>query len=147
MLINKRYLGITEAFSVAQAKEQMEVNYFGAIRTMQAVLPSMRTAKAGLIINTSSLAGQISPPFFSTTAQPSTCWRAMCRGYATRCRPLALMSLLCSLAPLALGCSQAAKHRSTLMCWQLMATCRVFSMQLASTLQRPCKQCGTCGVG
>lgn len=60
------YLGITEAFSIAQAKEQMETNYFGAIRTMQAVLPSMRAARSGLIINTSSLVGQISPPFFST---------------------------------------------------------------------------------
>ena len=60
------YLGITEAFSIAQAKEQMETNYYGAIRTMQAVLPGMRTAKSGLIINTSSLVGQISPPFFST---------------------------------------------------------------------------------
>lgn len=60
------YLGITEAFSIAQAREQMETNYFGAIRTMQAVLPSMRLAKSGLIINTSSLVGQISPPFFST---------------------------------------------------------------------------------
>lgn len=29
------YLGITEAFSIAQAKEQMETNYYGAIRTMQ----------------------------------------------------------------------------------------------------------------
>lgn len=60
------YLGITEAFSVAQAKEQMETNYYGAIRTMQAVLPGMRAAKSGLIINTSSLVGQISPPFFAT---------------------------------------------------------------------------------
>jgi short-subunit dehydrogenase len=60
------YLGITKAFSIAQAKEQMETKYFGAICTMQAVLPSLRTAKAGLIINTSSLAGQISPPFFLT---------------------------------------------------------------------------------
>lgn len=60
------YLGITEAFSIAQAKEQMETNYYGAIRTMQAVLPRMRTAKSGLIINTSSLVGQISPPFFAT---------------------------------------------------------------------------------
>jgi NAD(P)-dependent dehydrogenase (short-subunit alcohol dehydrogenase family) len=59
-------LGITEAFSIAQAKEQMETNYYGAIRTMQAVLPAMRAAKSGLIINTSSLVGQISPPFFST---------------------------------------------------------------------------------
>ncbi|MFZ9940479.1 MAG: SDR family NAD(P)-dependent oxidoreductase, partial [Bacteroidia bacterium] len=60
------YLGITEAFSIAQAKEQMETNYFGAIRATQAVLPAMRAAKSGLIINCSSLVGQISPPFFST---------------------------------------------------------------------------------
>lgn len=60
------YLGITEAFSVEQAKLQMETNYFGAIRVMQAVLPSMRKACSGLIINTSSLVGRMSPPFFGT---------------------------------------------------------------------------------
>jgi len=60
------YLGITEAFSVEQAKFQMETNYFGAIRVIQAVLPSMRKAGSGLIINTSSLVGRMSPPFFGT---------------------------------------------------------------------------------
>jgi short-subunit dehydrogenase len=60
------YIGLTEAFSVEQAREQMETNYYGVIRTIQAVLPSMRKAKSGLIINTSSLVGQISPPFFGT---------------------------------------------------------------------------------
>ncbi|MBL8000318.1 MAG: SDR family oxidoreductase [Flavobacteriales bacterium] len=60
------YLGITEAFSVEQARVQMETNYYGAIRTMQAVLPSMRKAGTGLIINTSSLVGRMSPPFFGT---------------------------------------------------------------------------------
>jgi NAD(P)-dependent dehydrogenase (short-subunit alcohol dehydrogenase family) len=60
------YLGITEAFSVEQAKFQMETNYFGAIRVMQAILPSMRKAGSGLIINTSSLVGRMSPPFFGT---------------------------------------------------------------------------------
>jgi len=53
------YLGITEAFSIAQAREQMETNYYGAMRTIQAVLPAMRDAKSGLIINTSSMVGQI----------------------------------------------------------------------------------------
>jgi NAD(P)-dependent dehydrogenase (short-subunit alcohol dehydrogenase family) len=38
------YIGMTEAYSVAQAHEQMDTNYFGAIRAMQAVLPSMRAA-------------------------------------------------------------------------------------------------------
>ena len=60
------YLGITEAFSIEQAKFQMETNYFGAIRVMQAILPSMRKAGSGLIINTSSLVGRMSPPFFGT---------------------------------------------------------------------------------
>jgi NAD(P)-dependent dehydrogenase (short-subunit alcohol dehydrogenase family) len=60
------YIGITEAYSVEQARFQMETNYFGAIRTMQALLPSMREAGSGLIINTSSLVGRMSPPFFGT---------------------------------------------------------------------------------
>jgi len=62
------YIGLTEAFSIAQAQEQMETNYFGAIRAMQAVLPGMRAAGAGLIINTSSLVGRITGPFFGTYA-------------------------------------------------------------------------------
>lgn len=60
------YIGLTEGFSLAQARAQMETNYFGAIRTMQAVLPAMRAARSGLIINTSSLVGRISPPFFGS---------------------------------------------------------------------------------
>src|SRR6056297_725335 len=60
------YIGITEAYSVDQAKLQMETNYYGAIRTIQAVLPNMRKAGSGLIINTSSLVGRMSPPFFGT---------------------------------------------------------------------------------
>ena len=60
------YLGITEAFSLAQVEEQMNVNYFGAIRTTQAVLPAMREAASGLIIQCSSLVGRISPPFFGS---------------------------------------------------------------------------------
>src|SRR6056297_1973128 len=60
------YIGLTEAYSVAQAHEQMDTNYFGAIRAMQAVLPSMRAARSGLIVNTSSIAGRVSVPFFGT---------------------------------------------------------------------------------
>ena len=60
------FLGITEAFSVDQAHEQMNANYYSAIRTTQAVLPAMRKAGSGLIINCSSAVGRISPPFFGT---------------------------------------------------------------------------------
>lgn len=60
------YIGLTEAYSVEQARAQMDTNYFGAIRCTQAVLPGMRAAGAGLVINTSSIAGRIAVPFFGT---------------------------------------------------------------------------------
>jgi len=59
------YLGLAESFTVAQAHDQMNTNYYGVIRTTQAVLPAMRAAGGGLIINVSSIVGRISPPFFS----------------------------------------------------------------------------------
>ncbi len=60
------YIGLTEAYGVDQAHAQMATNYYGAIRCTQAVLPGMRAAGAGLIINTSSIAGRICVPFFGT---------------------------------------------------------------------------------
>jgi short-subunit dehydrogenase len=60
------YIGHTEAYSLEQANEQMNVNYYGVIRTTQAVLPTMRQAGSGLIINTSSTAGRVAYPYFGT---------------------------------------------------------------------------------
>lgn len=43
--------GLLEAYSIDQIRRMFEVNFFGVIRTYQAVLPSMRKARKGLIIN------------------------------------------------------------------------------------------------
>ncbi|HMI01918.1 MAG TPA: SDR family oxidoreductase [Pedobacter sp.] len=55
--------GLVEAFSVEQIKNFFEVNFYGIIRTYQAVLPSMRRAKSGLVINITSGASGHSLPF------------------------------------------------------------------------------------
>jgi NAD(P)-dependent dehydrogenase (short-subunit alcohol dehydrogenase family) len=60
------HMGITEAFSVEQAKQLMDTNYYGVIRTVQAVAPHMRKAGKGLIINTTSVVGRVSWPFTGT---------------------------------------------------------------------------------
>jgi NADP-dependent 3-hydroxy acid dehydrogenase YdfG len=55
--------GLVEAYSIDQIKKFFEVNFYGVIRTYQAVLPSMRKAKSGLIINLTSGASGHSMPF------------------------------------------------------------------------------------
>jgi NAD(P)-dependent dehydrogenase (short-subunit alcohol dehydrogenase family) len=43
----------------------MQVNYFGAVRLILALLPSMRAHKSGHVINVSSIGTQTNPPRFS----------------------------------------------------------------------------------
>ncbi len=52
--------GSIEELPLAKFKAVMETNYFGAVRCIKAVLPSMRKNKNGCIINVSSMAGKIS---------------------------------------------------------------------------------------
>lgn len=55
--------GLLEAYSIDRIREMFEVNFYGVIRTYQAVLPSMRAAGNGLIINLTSGASGHTLPF------------------------------------------------------------------------------------
>lgn len=55
--------GLLEAYSLEQIRNMFEVNFFGVIRTYQAVLPGMRKQKSGLIINITSGASGHTLPF------------------------------------------------------------------------------------
>ncbi|TAI49484.1 SDR family oxidoreductase [Flagellimonas allohymeniacidonis] len=58
------FVGITEAYSIRQAQDQFDTNFFGILRTTKAVTPHMRKHGEGLIINVTSLAGRLSFPYF-----------------------------------------------------------------------------------
>ena len=51
--------GSVEELPLSEFRAVMETNYFGAIRCIQAVLPTMRQRRSGCIINISSVAGRI----------------------------------------------------------------------------------------
>ncbi|QLE75155.1 SDR family oxidoreductase [Streptomyces rectiverticillatus] len=53
------YTSAVEAASLEQARAVMETNYWGALRTIRAVLPAMRARGGGVIVNVSSLAARI----------------------------------------------------------------------------------------
>jgi NAD(P)-dependent dehydrogenase (short-subunit alcohol dehydrogenase family) len=55
--------GLLEGYSIDQVKNMFEVNFYGVLRTYQAVLPAMRKAKNGLIINITSGASGHTLPF------------------------------------------------------------------------------------
>ena len=54
--------GMTEEVSEAQARAQMETNFFGALWVTQAALPHLRVQKSGHIIQVSSIGGIVAFP-------------------------------------------------------------------------------------
>jgi short-subunit dehydrogenase len=65
ILVNNAGFGLFGALedqSIEDIKKQFETNLFGAIRTIQQVLPIMRDQRSGIIVNISSLAGYVGFP-------------------------------------------------------------------------------------
>jgi NAD(P)-dependent dehydrogenase (short-subunit alcohol dehydrogenase family) len=58
-------LGPLEQLQINEIKEEFETNFFGIIKLIQSVLPTMRKQRYGRIINISSLAGRIGFPLSS----------------------------------------------------------------------------------
>ncbi len=55
--------GSLEEVPLAEGRRQFEVNVFGLARLTQLVLPAMRAARSGAIVNISSIGGKIYEPF------------------------------------------------------------------------------------
>ena len=65
ILINNAGYGIfgpIEQISIEEIKEQFEINFFGTIRLIKAIIPIMRKQRNGTIVNISSMVGRFGVP-------------------------------------------------------------------------------------
>jgi NAD(P)-dependent dehydrogenase (short-subunit alcohol dehydrogenase family) len=74
--------GSVEELPIAEVRAVMETNYFGVLRCVQAIVPTMRKRKSGCIINVASVAGQISSPPLTSYCASKWAMEALSEGLA-----------------------------------------------------------------
>lgn len=78
--------GAVEFTSLADAKRQMDVNFFGALNITQAVLPHMRERREGRILYTSSVAAVLPVPYQAFYSASKAAINAMALALANEVR-------------------------------------------------------------
>ena len=78
--------GPIEFTEIADAEHQMDVNFMGAVRFTQAVLPQLRRQRYGRIIYTSSVAGVLAVPYQAFYSASKAAINAMAMALANEVR-------------------------------------------------------------
>lgn len=73
--------GVSETFTPEQLRDVFEVNVFGIQRVLRATLPTLRKQGDGLIINTGSILGRVTFPFFGLYGASKYAVEAMTESY------------------------------------------------------------------
>jgi len=79
--------GAVEDLPMELFKADMETNYFGAVRCIKAVLPSMRKRKTGYIINISTVAAKVFSNFHGTYCASKAALEALSESLAQELVP------------------------------------------------------------
>lgn len=100
VLVNNAGMGISGAVEftpLADAQYIFDVNFFGALRCIQAALPLLRNAKGARIINLSSVAAPIAIPFQSFYCATKAATNALTLSLANELKPFNIS--VCAIMP------------------------------------------------
>jgi NAD(P)-dependent dehydrogenase (short-subunit alcohol dehydrogenase family) len=87
-------VGLTEGFTLEQARDLFDVNVYGIMRMNRAVLPAMRQRNAGLVISLSSAAGRFGMPYFGLYCSSKWAMEAYCEALHYELEPFGIESVL-----------------------------------------------------
>ena len=100
VLINNAGFGVSGAVEftdTANAQKQFDVNFFGMVRLNRLILPVMRAAGRGRIVNISSVAGMIPIPFQTYYSATKAAINAYTMALANEVRPFGVQ--VCAVQP------------------------------------------------
>lgn len=80
-------VGSVEEVPLADFRAVMETNYFGALRCIQAVIPAMRHARSGCIVNVTSISGRLASSPMGPYAASKFALEALCECLAQEVKP------------------------------------------------------------
>jgi short-subunit dehydrogenase len=86
--------GALEDLLIEDIKKQFETNVFGAIRTIQQVLPVMRNQRSGIIVNISSMSGYIGFPASSAYVSTKFALEGLSESLAYEVEPYSIKVVL-----------------------------------------------------
>ncbi len=89
--------GAVEFTALEDAMRQLDVNFFGTVNAVKAVLPYMRRAKRGRIVCTSSVAGAIPIPFQTYYSVSKAAINAYIRALRCEIKPFGITA--CAVMP------------------------------------------------
>ncbi len=93
VLVNNAGIGIAGAIEMVplhRARAMCETNFWGAVRMMQALLPSMRARRSGTIVNVTSLMGHVTLPCHGFYAATKYALAAVSETLAMEAKPLGI---------------------------------------------------------
>ncbi|WP_030830791.1 SDR family oxidoreductase [Streptomyces hygroscopicus] len=86
--------GPLEELDDAELRAQFEVNFFAAVNVLRAALPHLRAAKAGRVLQISSLAGQIGAPGMSAYTASKHALEGLSVSVAAELAPLGIRTTI-----------------------------------------------------
>jgi NAD(P)-dependent dehydrogenase (short-subunit alcohol dehydrogenase family) len=87
-------VGAVEEIDMADLRALMDTMFFGPVALTQAVLPHMRERRSGVIVQMSSMGGQLSPPGFGAYCSAKFALEALSESLATEVEPYGIRVLI-----------------------------------------------------